>query len=131
MMSWVSVNEVGRVNEVGEQVILVADDERNIVDFLSDLLRDEGFKVVQAYDGIMALEEIDRATPDLVIADVMMPRLDGLALLRLVEAREKPIPFILMSAAVIPRSTNAEFIPKPFDIDTMLRMVRGKIARSS
>jgi DNA-binding response OmpR family regulator len=125
------LNEVERVNTSGEQVILVADDERNIVDFLSDLLRDEGFDVVQAYDGIMALEEIDRAQPDLVIADVMMPRLDGLALLHLIEARDKPIPFILMSAAVIPRSTNAEFIPKPFDIDTMLNAVRGTIAKAT
>ena len=122
---------VERVNVSGEQVILVADDERNIVDFLSDLLRDEGFNVVQAYDGIMALEEIDRAQPDLVIADVMMPRLDGLALLHLIQARDKPIPFILMSAAVVPRSTNAEFVPKPFDIDTMLNAVRGTIAKAT
>jgi DNA-binding response OmpR family regulator len=125
------LNEVERVNTSGEQVILVADDERNIVDFLSDLLRDEGFDVVQAYDGIMALEEIDRAQPDLVIADVMMPRLDGLALLHLIEARDKPIPVILMSAAVIPRSSSAAFIPKPFDIDTMLNAVRGTIPKAS
>ena len=117
------------MKEPGSQVVLVADDERNIVDFLSDLLRDEGYDVVQAYDGIMALEEIDRAAPDLVIADVMMPRLDGLALLRMVEAREKPIPFILMSAAVIPRSTSARFVPKPFDIDTMLHVVHCTIGR--
>ena len=124
-----SANEVVRVNRPGGQVVLVADDERNIVDFLSDLLRDEGYDVVQAYDGIMALEEIDRAAPDLVIADVMMPRLDGLALLRMIEAREKPIPFILMSAAVIPRSTTATFVPKPFDIDTMLSVVHSTICR--
>ena len=111
--------------------MLVADDEHNIVDFLSDLLRDEGYDVVQAFDGIMALEEIDRSSPDLVIADVMMPRLDGLALQRMVENREKPIPFILMSAAVIPRSSNATFIPKPFDIETMLSLIHGELAKSS
>ncbi|MEJ7837194.1 MAG: response regulator [Thermomicrobiales bacterium] len=112
------------------QLVLVADDEHNIVDFLSDLLRDEGYTVVQAFDGISALEAIDRSRPDLVIADVMMPRLDGLALQKMVEARDSTIPFILMSAAVIPRSTTATFIPKPFDIDTMLSVVNGAMSKT-
>lgn len=117
------------MNDSGEQVVLVADDEHTIVDLLSDLLRDEGYFVIQAFDGIMALEEIDRANPDLIIADVMMPRLDGLSLLKIVEEKGKSIPFILMSAAVIPRSTSATFVPKPFDIDTMLRVVHGAMAK--
>lgn len=110
-------------------MVLVADDEPNIVDFLTDLLQDEGFQVLQAYDGLMALEQIDRQHPDLVIADVMMPKLDGLSLLRAVEERGVPIPFILMSAAVTPRATTATFVPKPFDIDKMLQVVQGTIAR--
>jgi two-component system response regulator MprA len=120
--------EVYEVKERDEAVVLVADDERNIVDFLTDLLQDEGYRVLQAFDGVMALEQINRQQPDLIIADVMMPRLDGLALLRLVEERDKPIPFILMSAAVTPRSSTATFVPKPFDIDTMLQSVQGTIA---
>lgn len=119
--------EVSQVNETGAVVVLVADDERNIVDFLTDLLQGEGFRVVQAFDGVMALEQINRSRPDLVIADVMMPRLDGLALLQLVEERGESIPFILMSAAVTPRSSTATFVPKPFDIDMMLRVVHGTI----
>ena len=114
-------------NEAGETVVLVVDDERNIVDFLTDLLQDEGYQVVQAFDGVMALEQINRSRPDLVIADVMMPRLDGLALLRLVEERGESIPFILMSAAVTPRLSTATFVPKPFDIDKMLQVVHGTI----
>jgi DNA-binding response OmpR family regulator len=120
-------NEVRGVNAAGEPVVLVADDERNIVDFLTDLLEDEGYEVIQAFDGEMALAEIDRTSPDLVIADVMMPRLDGLSLLRKLEERGKDIPVILMSAAVTPRSTSATFVPKPFDIDTMLSVIRVTI----
>ncbi len=120
--------EVYEVNQRDDAVVLVADDERNIVEFLTDLLQDEGYQVLQAFDGVMALEQINRQRPDLIIADVMMPRLDGLALLRLVEERGEPIPFILMSAAVTPRSSRATFVPKPFDIDTMLQIVQGSIA---
>jgi DNA-binding response OmpR family regulator len=119
--------EVHGVNQSGEPVVLVADDERNIVEFLTDLLEDEGFDVIQAFDGQSALAQIDQLDPDLVIADVMMPRMDGLSLLREVEERGKTIPFILMSAAVTPRSTTATFVPKPFDIDTMLSVIRVTI----
>jgi len=113
----------------GESIVLVADDEPNIVEFLTDLLQDEGFRVIQAYDGLMALEKIDQLRPDLVIADVMMPKLDGLSLLRAVEERGEQIPFILMSAAVTPRTSTATFVPKPFDIDQMLQVVEGTITR--
>jgi DNA-binding response OmpR family regulator len=115
------------VNDAGQPVVLVADDERNIVEFLTDLLEDEGYDVVQAFDGEMALAEIGRTNPDLVIADVMMPRLDGLSLLHALEEQGKAIPVILMSAAVTPRSTSATFVPKPFDIETMLSVIRVTI----
>jgi CheY-like chemotaxis protein len=103
--------------------ILVVDDERYIVDLLSDLLEDEGYQVDRAYDGVAALEQIGRHQPDLVVADVMMPRLDGLSLADEINARGLGIPIILMSAAVTPRTDHVAFIPKPFDIDAMLGLI--------
>jgi two-component system response regulator MprA len=103
--------------------VLVVDDERYIVDLLSDLLEDEGYRVERAYDGIAALEEISRHPPDLVVADVMMPRLDGLSLADEINARGLGIPIILMSAAVTPRTDHVAFIPKPFDIEAMLGLI--------
>lgn len=103
--------------------VLVVDDERYIVDLLSDLLEDEGYQVERAYDGVAALEQISRHQPDLVVADVMMPRLDGLSLADEITARGLDIPIILMSAAVTPRTDHVAFIPKPFDIDAMLGLI--------
>lgn len=105
------------------QVVLVVDDERYIVDLLTDLLEDEGYVVQRAYDGVAALEQIERREPDLVVADVMMPRLDGLSLYNEIRQRNGKLPVILMSAAVTPRSGDALFIPKPFDIDALLDLV--------
>lgn len=119
------------VTDKRQIVVVVADDERNIVDFLTDLLQDEGYQVIQAFDGAMVLDVMTHTTPDLVIADVMMPRLDGLSLLRELEKRGADVPVILMSAAVTPRSTTATFLPKPFDIETMLSLVHGTIRKAS
>ena len=111
----------------GVAVVLIVDDERHIVDLLDDLFRDEGYQVRRAYDGLAALAAIDREMPDLVIADVMMPRLDGLALYSRIRERSRDLPVILMSAAVTPRSVDATFVPKPFDIETLLDVVEEKL----
>jgi DNA-binding response OmpR family regulator len=108
-------------------VVLVVDDERPIVDLLQDLLEDQGYLVRRAYDGMTALQQIDRELPDLVVTDVMMPRLDGLALFNEIRTRASSLPVILMSAAVTPRKIDATFVPKPFDIDTLLDLVDEKL----
>ena len=108
-------------------VVLIVDDERHIVDLLEDLFHDEGYQVRRAYDGMAALAAIDREMPDLVVADVMMPRLDGLSLYHRIRERSNSLPVILMSAAVTPRAVDATFIPKPFDIDTLLDVVEEKL----
>jgi DNA-binding response OmpR family regulator len=110
-----------------QAVVLVVDDERYIVDLLTDLFQDEGYEVQRAYDGVAALDVIDRDMPDLVVADVMMPRLDGLSLYNQIRERSEKLPVILMSAAVTPRSLDATFVPKPFDIDTLLQLVEEKL----
>ena len=108
---------------------LVVDDEHNIVDLLTDLLEGElGLRVVRAYDGLAALEAYARARPDLVIADIMMPRLDGLALANRLRERYAAQKIILMSAAVLPRTSDFTFIAKPFDIDKMLQTVCDLLA---
>lgn len=108
--------------------ILVVDDEQYIVDLLHDLLVDEGYRVQRARDGQAALKIVEAEAPDLIIADVMMPRMDGLALVHAVRERAYVFPVILMSAAVTPRMTNVTFVPKPFDIDDMLDLIEKKVS---
>lgn len=79
--------------------ILVVDDEREIVELLTIYLRKEGYLVSKAYDGISALkkiEEIDNI--DLVILDIMMPKKDGLSVLKAIKESDKDIPVLLLSA---------------------------------
>jgi DNA-binding response OmpR family regulator len=117
----------GKDGKADAPVVLVVDDERPIVDLLQDLLQEQGYTVRRAYDGITALQLIERELPDLVVTDVMMPRLDGLALFNEIRTRTSTLPVILMSAAVTPRKIDATFVPKPFDIDTLLDIVDEKL----
>lgn len=122
-----SMPYAGEVGMSDAPVVLVVDDERPIVDLLQDLLQDQGYEVRRAYDGVTALQLIERDPPDLVVTDVMMPRLDGLALFSEIRMRTPALPVILMSAAVTPRKIDATFVPKPFDIDTLLDLVDEKL----
>jgi CheY-like chemotaxis protein len=103
--------------------VLVVDDERFIVDLIADVLEDEGFVVTRAYDGLQATRAINRHLPNLVIADIMMPKMDGITLAHSLRNREEPIPVILMSASR--RETpevDAPFLAKPFDIDDVVAL---------
>jgi DNA-binding response OmpR family regulator len=104
--------------------ILVADDEPTITHALSDLLEDEGYRVLRCFNGQQALDLIDGDAPDLVITDVMMPVVDGVTLTRSLRDRGNATPVVLMSAAYagvdIP---GIRFVPKPFDLDEIVRIV--------
>lgn len=77
--------------------ILVADDEAEIRDVLRLYLEKDGYEVVEAADGMEALEVCKRANPDLVILDIMMPGIDGYRVLRNVRENSN-IPVIMLSA---------------------------------
>ena len=107
--------------------ILVADDELAILDLLVEVLRDEGYATVAAVDGLEVLELLARGRPDLLLMDVMMPGLDGRAVvLSMLERPELDgVPVILTSAAapVDPAAPGVAFLPKPFDLDRLLAAV--------
>lgn len=104
-------------------IVLIADDEPAIVDLLADFLEDQGFHVEKALDGATALRIIRQMHPDLVIADVMMPRMDGYELVQALEVEHDGVPVILMSAAVVPRRPDVPFISKPFDLGELLDLI--------
>ena len=79
------------------QTILVCDDDKQIVEAIDIYLTGEGFKVIKAYDGYEALEYLDNTEVDLLIVDVMMPRMDGITMTA--KLREKyDFPVIFLSA---------------------------------
>lgn len=114
--------------------ILVVDDEPAISDILRLVLEDEGYTVMTAGNGRQALELVASARPDLVIADVMMPQLDGRALCRTInrDPELQGVAVVLMSAVpdLISRADcdYAAFIRKPFDLDVVLKTVEKVLA---
>ena len=105
--------------------VLVVDDDPAIVDVVTQVLDDEGFDVMHAHNGREALSEIKENHPDVVLSDVRMPALDGVALTRMLREHGDFTPVVLMSAVYsgvdLP---GVRFLPKPFDVDQLISIVR-------
>lgn len=116
--------------------ILVVDDEPNARTALAELLREEGYDVETAADGLMALPKLDKFEPDLVLTDLEMPGLDGLGLIRKVHERAPGRAIVVMSAlparditdAVI-RIGTAGYVLKPINLPNLFHTIERAIAR--
>jgi DNA-binding NtrC family response regulator len=109
--------------------ILVVDDEPNIRRLVSAILRQQGYSVTEAADARMALAALDQERFDLVISDLHMPGLSGIALTKRIRSRDPVLPILIMSGdldeaydALTARAT--AFLPKPFARDRLLKAVR-------
>ena len=80
--------------------ILVVDDETYIVELVKFNLEKEGFKVIVAYDGVSALEQVKAESPDLIVLDIMLPNMDGLEVCHTLKQDENfnSIPIIMLTA---------------------------------
>jgi DNA-binding response OmpR family regulator len=113
--------------------ILVVDDVAPNVRLLEAVLQAQGYDVVTATDGHMALSLVVSAEPDLVLLDVMMPQPDGYAVCRRLRAQEETamLPVIMLTASEGSEKTKAiaagadDFIPKPFNRDELLTRIRS------
>ena len=109
--------------------ILVVDDELVIREVLTALFTGEGYAVLTAGDGLAALAALEDATPDLVIADIIMPRLDGWGLLTRLREEHPDLPIILLSATFRGHPPDGvAFVAKPFDVDHLLNVVARMLA---
>jgi len=117
-----------------EATILIVDDEPTNVDMLSQELDVEGYKLLTAHDGEEALIKVQEHQPDLILLDVMMPKVDGFTVCRILKGSGKTvlIPVILLTALrghedrVRGIEAGADdFISKPFDRDELLAKIRS------
>jgi two-component system OmpR family response regulator len=117
--------------------ILVVDDEPYIADLVSMALRYQGFDVVSVATGHAALAAVERARPDLVVLDVMLPDLDGLEVSRLLKARGLDVPIVFLTAkdSVDDRVTGLnlgdDYVTKPFSLEELAARVRAVLRRAS
>ncbi|MGZ3587749.1 MAG: response regulator transcription factor [Candidatus Limnocylindrales bacterium] len=124
----------------GPPRILLVDDDPNLLVFLADELRSDGFSVQTARDGLEALKRLESGWPDLLVVDLLMPRLDGLSLARRIKARAD-LPIIVLSAidagdskAEALEEVAEDYITKPFHypelrarINRVLRRVGDRV----
>ncbi|GAA4860452.1 response regulator transcription factor [Kitasatospora sp. NPDC048365] len=118
--------------------VLVVDDEPALRDALESSLAFEGYQVVTATDGYEALEAVEREHPDLVLLDIMMPRMDGLTAVRRMRSRGDSVPVLMLTArdAVGDRVTGLDvgaddYLAKPFELDELLARVRALLRRNA
>ena len=117
--------------------ILVCDDDKEIVEAIEIYLSQEGYKVLKAYDGEEALKVLDREKVDLLIIDVMMPKLDGIrATLKIREKKNMPI--IILSAKsedadkILGLNVGADdYMTKPFSPSELVARVKAHLSRYS
>jgi two-component system response regulator GlrR len=118
--------------------ILIVDDDPTLLRLLGILLREEGFEVVAADSGEKALAQLDLGPVDLVLTDLRMGGMDGLALFEAAHKRFPSLPVIILTAhGTIPEAVDATrrgvfgFIPKPYEHKTLLAEVQRALAHSA
>jgi DNA-binding response OmpR family regulator len=117
--------------------ILIVEDEPNMVAGLRDNFEFEGYQVVTAPDGVAGLERALAEMPDLVILDVMMPRMSGLEVCQQLKAKRPSIPIIMLTARgqevdkVVGLELGADdYVTKPFSIRELLARVKAVLRRA-
>jgi two-component system alkaline phosphatase synthesis response regulator PhoP len=118
--------------------ILIVDDEQDIVELVSYNLEKEGFKTVKAYDGEAALKMVKLQKPDLIILDLMLPKMNGLDVCRAIRSNPETVslPIIMLTAKgdevdkIIGLENGADdYITKPFSVKELIARVRSILRR--
>lgn len=120
----------------GGTSVLVVDDEESLTDALAIVLQREGFDVVIAHDGVEALDRFHESKLDIVLLDIMLPRMSGLDVCRAIR-RESHVPIIMISArdeeldAVVGLEVGADdYVTKPYKARELIARIRAALRRS-
>ena len=122
---------------MGMQTILLVEDEESFIDALTIGLKKEGFRVEVARDGMEALAKIDSVRPDLVLLDVMLPKISGIDVCRQLRKKSQ-VPIIMVTAkgaeidTVVGLEVGADdYITKPYRMRELVARMRAVLRRSS
>ena len=120
---------------MAETKVLIVDDDNNICELLRLYLEKDGFLTAVANDGMQALETVKTYSPDLILLDVMMPRLDGWQVCREIR-KESDVPIIMLTAKgevfdkVLGLELGADdYISKPFDTKEVIARIKAVLRR--
>ena len=117
--------------------ILVADDDKNTRLLMKAILEGAGYRVFTAVDGQEAMDMLDREHVDLVVLDVMMPRMDGYAFTQTLRQGGSTLPILMVSAKQLPADKHRgflvgtdDYITKPIDEEEMLLRIKALLRRA-
>ena len=119
------------------KTVLTVDDSATMRDMLLATLSALGYRVVQAADGLLGLETLEREQPDVIITDINMPRLDGIGFIQKVRdnARHRATPILVLTTNTDPELKNTArragatgWIVKPFDPQKLAEAIRRVMA---
>ena len=121
-----------------QKTVLIVEDEKNIVDILRFNLQREGYRTVEAYDGADGLEKARKENPDLILLDVMLPKMIGFDVCRTLREEGNNVPVIILTA----REEEADkvsgleigaddYITKPFSMRELIARVGANIRRTA
>jgi two-component system OmpR family response regulator len=122
--------------ELTSDRILIVEDDRNLLDTLKYNLRKEGYQVVTAIDGAEALNVARREKPDLIILDIMLPKINGFEVCRILR-KETTVPILMLTAKaeetdkIVGLEIGADgYMTKPFSLRELLARVRAMLRRA-
>lgn len=117
--------------------ILVVEDDKNLQKLIAAILKQHGYNVLNAKDGLQALEILDRNHVDLIISDIMMPNMDGYTLTKSLRESNYNLPILMITAKETLEDKKKGFIVgtddymvKPIDMDELLLRVAALLRRS-
>jgi two-component system OmpR family response regulator len=121
--------------ETANNKILIVEDDRNLLDTLKYNLRKEGYKIATAFDGAEALDVARREKPDLIILDIMLPKMSGFEVCRILR-KDMVVPILMLTAKVeetdkiVGLEIGADdYMTKPFSLRELLARVRAMLRR--
>ena len=126
-----------QATELQPDTVMVVEDEAAISDLVTAALKDEGYHMLTARDGHDALQIVQRAPPDAIVLDLMLPNVDGWQVIRWCRAHPATttIPIIVVSAVRdAPQDADIEplvFVEKPFDLDVLLVLIEDAVSPSA
>src|SRR5574344_1800520 len=117
--------------------VLIVEDERTLSMIISDTLRDEGFDIIQAYDGYQGISSMRVHHPDVIVADVMMPNMDGFEMVRQIRKTDKLTPVLFLTArssiddlvAGFKLGAN-DYLKKPFKMQELIVRVKALVNKA-
>ncbi|MEA4941452.1 MAG: response regulator [Oscillibacter sp.] len=120
-----------------KKTVLIVEDEKNIVDILCFNLQREGYATLEAYDGEDGLEKAQSEKPDLILLDVMLPKMNGFDVCRTLRKSRNNVPVVILTAReeetdkVLGLEIGADdYITKPFSMRELIARVRANIRRT-